>query len=1270
MSSSSSTAATNSSRHVRSRTQSISSDRPSTTGHNLMSPPLSVSPEAVFIAASAASQIVTNDHDSHSETWYDQMGIEPSQETALVSPGALQLANNFVDQLLFNIISVAKSTSLSALRPAVSEVLKPKLAKDAINNADEELREYLGGGEVEDLVHSPSTETPTDWDLELVWKRTRLRCMVYSSLGDMEEEDEDYYMEQEHLRGESDEILSDIVSPAVAIFLTSILEFMGEQVLVIAGQAAFNRLRVKHEKELKEGTRSSSEFFERIVVEELDMERVALDRTLGRLWRSWKKRIRSPTEPNYSRPFSRSSSSTSGVHNQRRGSAATDHVQLFRTPKDSDPALEVQEEQDGEAASEEAGQRPNSKVNPAEVPLPDSDVEAVYSDEEESEEEDKDYVRRPKSLILFSSTAKNKLASLRASLTNTSLRRPRSLPPPRRRIRPHSMTSSPLAETQSVKDASKDESKDENLTEEPTAEAKDSISQKEIVDANANENEEPSQTVEQKAIPDGLMPVATNDSTPVISTRASSIAPLTEIEEDEIEEFAEEPEILTSSRISIGGRSSSPSTSDSGKPTLMPVRTNSIRSVRIIEVQSPRSPTAGSRASSMDFQDPASVARRISTPPIVEEKDSGAAPGNRHGVILQRSFEDSQEANSVAVQPARNPSPLRSVHSQEVYELAAPTTTKVTILSSSGPEAPVEDKPVEEKPAVPSKSMRNPPMPTLPERSTSRPVYGRSSSNETTSNTSVRRGTPESQKMPRPLPSDSPSSTSAKFKAVHNSEDGSPRRPEDRARDFEQLIHSQETLQYTLTPENMRDIDSASSQHTGSPKPNRFQRNEDNKHERSRSSSIKRAASITKKINAGTHPLSSNPPTDIPFAGKFSEAVLGVPNPGPPRSRSGMTAQAREARIPRESLQDFADFIRSTGPPGERNVQHTRGHAASISTIRVPKGPTHVKKSASIDSRQTHLSNRSNLQARDATVNPGSENSDLIDFIRRGPPNSNGNNPRIPRHVAPFRSTMDSDQLQMAGAVGGKAIDAVIPNIRNSEASTNVTDASAPSSMNSQSALLSKANKMQQYSGNNFDDDDMMPKRTQRRVRDPYAIDFSDEEDEDMDIMPQPKQKKEESLIDFLNSYPPPPEPMPEPVAIPKKKSSAPNLIARLRSGGSSIRSASNPKGFGDSRSLSSRAGNNSKGYTPIVIPTSAEKFGGEPRPPPTAPSGLTGRVPMKKFEARDAVSANTRTSDLASFLRDSEPPPQPVMSLPAQSESKSSGFSRMFERRKKSTAY
>lgn len=1228
-----------------------------------MSPPLSVTPEAVFIAASAASQIVTNDHDSHSETWYDQMGIEPSEETALVSQSALQLANNFVDQILFNIIAVAKSTSLGALRPAVSEVLKPKLAKDAINNADEELREYLGGNEVEDLSSPANTETPGDWDLELVWKRTRLRCMVYSSLGDMEEEDEDYHMEQEHLRGESDDIMSDIVSPAVAIFLTSILEFMGEQVLVIAGQAAFNRLRLKYEKELKEGTRTPGEFFDRIVVEELDMERVALDRTLGRLWRSWKKRIRSPTEPNYSRPFSRSST---GASAQRRGSAATDHVPLLPTPRDSDPALEEREEHEAEMDSEEASQKSEPKnVDPADLPLPDSDVEATYSDEEESEDEE-DSVVRPKSLIVFPQSTKPGLESSGVSLTHTSIRRVRSLPTRKRPRYPSPPASAHETDHQPLQEINKDEDSTETPESETTVKA---IPTKETrigntsTNSNSNKTRNESRKKRERTITeDDLLSKIDTGVAPAILAAASSDAQQTETEEDEIDEFAEEPEILTSSRISIGGRSS-PATSESGKPApLLHVRSNSVRSVRVIEVQSPRSPSAGSRASFMDTQDSVLISQRRSTPPIAEENDTEAPVTNkRNAMVLQTSFDDSQEANAAAAQPPRNPSPLRSVHSQS-SQLSVPT--KVSIMSG-----PDQEGPSEEKPVTPLRSNRTPPMPTLPERSTSRPVYGRSTSTGASSDKSARRGSPESPKLPRHVPSESPSSTSTKFKAVRTSEDGSSRRSEDRARDFEQLIQSNETLQYTLTPENMRDIDST-SQHTGSPKPpSRFQKSEDAKlTERSRSSSIKRSVSITKQTSLGSHP-----PTDLPITGKFSGSISNQPMSAPPKSRSGPAPQAREARIPRESLQDFADFIRSTGPPGDHSAQYNRANTSAVRSA-----PGHVGKSASIDSRRTNLTNRSHLQARDAAVNPSSENSDLIDFIRRGPPSSNGNNPRIPRHVAPFRTTMDSDQMQMTSAMGGKAVDAVIPTIRNSETSTNATEISAPSSMNSQSALLSKANKVQQFSGNDFDDDDMMPKRTRRRVRDPYAIDFSDEEDEDFDMTPKPKPKpkpkQEESLIDFLNNYPPPPEPTPQPVAIPKKKSSAPNLIARLRSGGGSISKSSgaNPKGINptDTRSLNSRAGGNGRGYTPIVIPTEAKKFGADIRPPPTAPSGSMGRVPMKKFEPRDAASTNSRTSDLASFLRDSEPPPQTMASLPSPTETKSSGFSRMFERRKKSSAY
>ena len=263
--------------------------------HSLASAPLA-NPEPAYIAASAASQIVSTEHQSQYHAWSDE--IEHHQiidDIAIIAPAALSLVNAFLDRLLYNFLACARSTSLASLRPAVIEVLKPKLAKEAIIGADEELQEFLGGGDDEELqsFHN-GQEPPTDWDLDLVWKRTRLRCMVYTRLGDMEEEDEEVYIEQENLGHTAGphRLSRDlgIVSPAAAIFLTSILEFIGEQALVVAGDAAYRRA----ESDKTPSNKRKSGATWRVVVEEIDMEKVAFNTTLGRLWRSWRKLVRSP----------------------------------------------------------------------------------------------------------------------------------------------------------------------------------------------------------------------------------------------------------------------------------------------------------------------------------------------------------------------------------------------------------------------------------------------------------------------------------------------------------------------------------------------------------------------------------------------------------------------------------------------------------------------------------------------------------------------------------------------------------------------------------------------------------------------------------------------------------------------------------------------------------------------------------------------------------------------------------------------------------------
>lgn len=884
---------------VRSRTQSLSSDRPSTIGHSLMSPPLSVSPEAAFIAASAASQIVTNDHDSHADTWYDQHGIEPSGETALVSPAALRLVNNFLDQLLFNFLSISRSTALSSLRPAVSEVLKPKLAKDAINQADEELREYLGGGDDDDSANGQDPQAPNDWDLELIWKRTRLRCMVYSSLGDMEEEDEDYYMEQEHLDAGLEDRLGEVVPAAVAIFLTSILEFMGEAALVVAGQAAYHRMRAKHEKELKEGARSPTEAADRIVIDELDMERVALDRTLGRLWRAWKKKIRAPAPLlDNGVPRLRSRDSLRGMNGQHtRQSSFTFNNESGVPPTVPEPELEgVLEAEQSTRAEEPPSEEPTEEyLVAASIPLPttDNDIDeievpglALYSNDGENDtpvavpEAD----TRPKSLMILPYAVPADLftpTSQPHSRIFPARKRSNSVPTPP--VAPYSLPAKRTVVTAIATE----------LAEDTDGRARANIPEISMEDvphgAQPHEGTPASTDLAEMAdshsSPKPLAPEAAasyhrrnfSAESAVISSAAAveltAVAGLSagmdaeggrlddddDDEEDigELEELEEEPQVLTSSRISISGRSASPATSEHHRPPPinpnLPARSLSVHSLRLIDVASPRSPSTRSRGSSVDATElirSANMSRTnsVSTTPVIDEYRTALepAPAVRASTMFTHAPESISEAEELGtddVSPvARTPpdvrednsaTPVAKPRSASRYEQLEsdvkasqpifgssvrhqsppsspprqdPSATKVTIIpttSKSGTFFIDDSKPeVPEKSPVKSKSRGYPPVeiPSVPERSP-----GRQAQDAAQATASPAASTGIVSVESRARSSTTSSSTNNRLKAVRTSEDSPVAKKTDVVRNFEELIQSDETIQYTLTPESARD---------------------------------------------------------------------------------------------------------------------------------------------------------------------------------------------------------------------------------------------------------------------------------------------------------------------------------------------------------------------------------------------------------------------------------------------------------------------------------
>lgn len=262
--------------------------------------------------------------------------LGPEMVTMGVAEGSLMLVNQFLDFLLYQFLITAKSSTLNALRPAVQEVLRIKLAREALAGADQELKSYLGGASEEDLVEPVGgTEQVGDFDLTAAWRRARVQCMIYSSLGDTEEDDEAFFMDNgleglvgaEQYRRQSS--IPGVVSPAVAIWLTSILEFIGEQTLLVAGHAAIARYSSLRIAAITSDValKGKPNYPAIPMVEQMDTEKVALNPSLGRMWRQWRKKVRGTTGsislPNHQRLDRHASlaSKISDAHSRREEGA-------------------------------------------------------------------------------------------------------------------------------------------------------------------------------------------------------------------------------------------------------------------------------------------------------------------------------------------------------------------------------------------------------------------------------------------------------------------------------------------------------------------------------------------------------------------------------------------------------------------------------------------------------------------------------------------------------------------------------------------------------------------------------------------------------------------------------------------------------------------------------------------------------------------------------------------------------------------------------------
>ncbi|KAJ5476628.1 hypothetical protein N7475_002357 [Penicillium sp. IBT 31633x] len=1219
----------------RSRSPSVVSSDSQFSRVNLMSPP-SVTPAPAFISSSAASEIISADQEFNAADFVAEDEETGVGATALVTPAALSLLNGFLDNLLFNILASSKSTQLASIRPAMADVLKPRLAQEVVAAAEEELSEYMGGPDDEQTEFRGGQKPAGDFDLVRSWKLTRLRCMVYTRLGDMEEDDEDEFIAQDRL-GETDGVPRrftlhiDNITPAASIFLTSIIEYIGERALVIAGETARSRLSAQLNDDSDGLNRSGDERkrIDRFVVEDLDMEKLALNATLGRLWRTWRQRRRGTT---LSRTLSRESFRRRGysLANSRKSSIAT--IEEPMTPNEPLPVAMP------------------SPLDPSTVPLPmsDFDVQEIevpgYIGDLEGEVQTMQAVVahkvRPRSLMVFSSPSlvpKSPGSANSSPVSASAIEPGRSARHVRTRSLPGSEAIPPIATQEEP--------------ESPTDHPSPTASEKKQLET-MYEDDESAEFVDAAEIHTPGIAITTEHDT---ATEASEIARMSVLHEEEeappavnetvasLRAIAQDEDAMTdqsnSARVSIvslGDRANQKDpeviegtglcekpklTSIIHRPKRQPSRDANLLNARSISAQ-----TSDSEMQAVAEKQPSTQGMQttsaLSATPIEAitsstEQNSTHDGQNKTTTIMtssnRSSKEDLEVKNSrefLASSDTSRPNSGSDI-SQHSKSRPRPAPLEVTASNRLSSASAVERAAVHRMPR-PSTSVTS----FTKSKSRRSGSFGSTRENRrplTAGSTTSQVSTKLKGLMIRPH------GETGSFRMRSSSETsrasgGSGDSVDNEIADLDKLINSDETIHYTLTPRSVREMSFPE------PPPSRQVPRSGTSGMAISSKTVATSGEAEHRPNASasrvngemtpiSHTRSIESPTHVPLTMRLTNMSSN--------SRSSKIGQARDARVAdSDSTRDFAEFMRSTGPAG---VPYESKASVSAESTK----PARPASSLSTASR----GKRPKLQARSAETG-GFQTSDLIDFIREGPPMPGGAH-RIPRTVAPFRDAIDSDDLPTSTSIASTG------NIS--------TPNKSMTSLGSRTRLLDSANQNKAAaSGSATAFDDAQPVRKQRRAPDPYAIDDDDDDallEELLEMEENPKPKRdEESLMDFLNNAPPPPssEEPPQPFAISTPASNslsgAASMKSRLlRSSHSSLRSQN-----------------------------TATKV----------QSNYSAKVGLERNRGTIPNTSNrkTDTGDLADFLRNTGPPPGPTraVSTPMGSKSKDGGLSRFFTRRKK----
>lgn len=254
-----------------------------------------IKPAPEYISHASASQVANEAQDAQRGRISDDEDASAERNgKAAVAESAVATVNAFLDKLLYDILATARSTSILALRPAVTDVLKKNLARDAIATAEDNLEDLLALQDDDDSDDNGKVTSPSSsprWNLEHIWKRSRLRVMMRSEKSEFDIDDDERYTQDEGLLTPERRFsqTAGVISLSAEIFLAGVLDYIGEQLLTLAAIAASSRTRRRAS--ISRAT-SGSGGTSHVLVEESDLEKAALNSAMDRLWRVWRKSLR------------------------------------------------------------------------------------------------------------------------------------------------------------------------------------------------------------------------------------------------------------------------------------------------------------------------------------------------------------------------------------------------------------------------------------------------------------------------------------------------------------------------------------------------------------------------------------------------------------------------------------------------------------------------------------------------------------------------------------------------------------------------------------------------------------------------------------------------------------------------------------------------------------------------------------------------------------------------------------------------------------------